>query len=48
MNTNFYFKLCTDLYNRLKNRRLAEHLRSNGNDLATVQFSVFCGVFTVK
>lgn len=37
-----------DLYNHLKNRYLAEYLKSNGNDLATVQFSVFCGVFTVK
>ncbi len=44
----FYFKSKTILYNRLRNRHLTEYLKSNGNDLATVRFSAFCGVLTVN
>ena len=32
------------LYNHLKNKHLTEYIKSNGNDLATMQFSIFCAI----
>jgi len=39
---SIYFRFSTARYSRLKNKHLKVHLKSNGNDLATVQFSAFC------
>lgn len=39
----FYFRFSTVWYNRLRNKHLAEYLRNNSNELATVRFSAFCG-----
>lgn len=38
-----YFRFSTVWYNRLRNKHLAEYLRNNSNELATVRFSAFCG-----
>lgn len=38
-----YFRFLTVWYNHLRNKHLTKYLRSYGNELATVRFSVFCG-----
>ena len=40
----FYFRFSTVWHNHLRNKHLANYLRSGGNELATVRISAFCGV----
>lgn len=40
---NMYFRFSAVWHNHLRNKHLAEHLRNNSNELATVRFSAVCG-----
>lgn len=39
---NFYFRFSSVRLNRLRNKLLANYLKSSGNELATVRISAFC------
>ena len=41
-NTNSYFRFSSVRLNRLRNKLLANYLKSGGNELATVRISAFC------
>ena len=39
---NYYFRFSSVRLNRLRNKLLANYLKSGGNELATVRISAFC------
>ena len=40
--SNYYFRFSSVRLNRLRNKLLANYLKSGGNELATVRISAFC------